>query len=41
VNLLARTTRRVDVTSDGVAYYQRPRPFLAELNEIETPLGRA
>ncbi|MDB6084405.1 MAG: LysR family transcriptional regulator [Gammaproteobacteria bacterium] len=41
VKLLERTTRRVRVTSDGVAYYERTRHLLAELDEIETTLGRA
>jgi DNA-binding transcriptional LysR family regulator len=41
VKLLERTTRRVRVTSDGAAYYQRTRHLLAELDEIETTLGRA
>jgi DNA-binding transcriptional LysR family regulator len=41
VKLLERTTRRVRVTSDGAAYYQRTQHLLAELDEIETTLGRA
>jgi DNA-binding transcriptional LysR family regulator len=41
VKLLERTTRRVRVTSDGAAYYERTRHLLAELDEIETTLGRA
>jgi DNA-binding transcriptional LysR family regulator len=41
VKLLERTTRRVRVTSDGAAYYERMRHLLAELDEIETTLGRA
>ena len=41
VKLLERTTRRVRVTSDGAAYYERTRHLLAELEEIETTLGRA
>ena len=41
VKLLERTTRRVRVTSDGAAYYERIRQLLAELDEIETTLGRA
>jgi len=41
VKLLERTTRRVHVTSDGAAYYERMRHLLAELDEIETTLGRA
>jgi DNA-binding transcriptional LysR family regulator len=41
VKLLERTTRRVSVTSDGATYYERTRVLLAELDEIETTLGRA
>jgi DNA-binding transcriptional LysR family regulator len=41
VKLLERTTRRVRVTSDGAAYYERVRHLLAELDEIEATLGRA
>jgi DNA-binding transcriptional LysR family regulator len=41
VKLFERTTRRVRVTSDGAAYYERVRHLLAELDEIETTLGRA
>jgi DNA-binding transcriptional LysR family regulator len=41
VKLLERTTRRVRVTSDGAAYHDRLRHLLAELDEIETSLGRA
>jgi DNA-binding transcriptional LysR family regulator len=41
VKLLERTTRRVRVTSDGAAYYERTRQLLAELDEIETTLGQA
>ena len=41
VKLLERTTRRVRVTSDGAAYYERTRHLLAELDEIETTLGKA
>jgi DNA-binding transcriptional LysR family regulator len=41
VKLLERTTRRVSVTPDGAAYYERTRVLLAELDEIETTLGRA
>jgi DNA-binding transcriptional LysR family regulator len=39
--LLERTTRRVYVTSEGSAYYNRMRDLLAEVEEIETTLGRA
>lgn len=41
VKLLERSTRRVTVTSDGVAYYERTKHLLAELDEIEATLGRA
>jgi DNA-binding transcriptional LysR family regulator len=41
VKLLERTTRRVRVTSDGAAYYERTRHLLAELDELETTLGNA
>jgi DNA-binding transcriptional LysR family regulator len=41
VKLLERTTRRVRVTSDGAAYHDRVRHLLAELDEVETSLGRA
>jgi DNA-binding transcriptional LysR family regulator len=39
--LLERTTRRVHVTSEGSTYYNRMRYLLAEVEEIETTLGRA
>jgi DNA-binding transcriptional LysR family regulator len=41
VKLLERTTRRVHVTSEGSAYYDRMRHLLAEIDEIETTMGRA
>src|ERR1700722_6882555 len=41
VKLLERTTRRVSVTNNGAAYYERTRVLLTELDEIETTLGRA
>ena len=41
VKLLERTTRRVRVTGEGSAYYDRMRHLLAELDEIETTLGHA
>jgi DNA-binding transcriptional LysR family regulator len=41
VKLLERTTRRVHVTNEGSAYYDRVRHLLAELDEIETTMGRA
>ena len=40
VKLLERTTRRVHVTSEGSAYYDRMRDMLAELDETEATLGR-
>jgi len=39
VKLLERTTRRVRVTSEGSAYYDRMHNLLAEVEEIETTLG--
>lgn len=41
VRLLERTTRRVSVTEDGAAYYERVRHLLEELDEVEATLGRA
>lgn len=41
VKLLERSTRRVSVTSDGAAYYERTRHLLSELEDIDTTLGRA
>lgn len=41
VKLFERSTRRVSVTSDGVAYYERTKHLLAELDDVETTLGRA
>ena len=41
VKLLERSTRRVSVTSDGAAYYERTRHLLSELDDIEATLGRA
>jgi DNA-binding transcriptional LysR family regulator len=41
VKLLERTTRRVHVTNEGCAYYDRMRHLLTEVDEIETTLGRA
>lgn len=40
VKLLERSTRSVNVTTDGVAYYKRTRPLLTELDDIEATLGR-
>lgn len=41
VKLLERNTRRVTVTTDGAAYYERTRFLLSELDDIEATLGRA
>ncbi|MEH6437836.1 LysR family transcriptional regulator [Massilia sp. DD77] len=41
VKLLNRTTRKVGVTADGAAYYERVVRVLAELEEIETGLPNA
>jgi DNA-binding transcriptional LysR family regulator len=41
VKLLQRTTRRVSVTADGAAYYERTGHLLSELDDIEATLGRA
>jgi DNA-binding transcriptional LysR family regulator len=41
VKLLERTTRRVRVTNEGSAYYDRMHHLLAEVEEIETTLGHA
>jgi LysR family transcriptional regulator for bpeEF and oprC len=38
--LLNRTTRRVNVTPDGAAYYERCTRILAEVEETESALGR-
>jgi DNA-binding transcriptional LysR family regulator len=38
VRLLNRTTRKVNVTADGAAYYERIVPLLAELEDVETGL---
>ncbi|HZZ13586.1 MAG TPA: LysR family transcriptional regulator [Paraburkholderia sp.] len=40
VKLLERTTRSVNVTTEGAAYYERTRPLLGELDDIEATLGR-
>lgn len=34
--LLQRTTRKVSLTQDGLAFYERCRDFLADLDEIES-----
>lgn len=41
VKLLERSTRRVSVTNDGDAYYQRVKHLLTELDDVEATLGRA
>lgn len=41
VKLLNRTTRRVNVTSDGAAYYERCVRILADVEETESVLSRA
>ncbi len=38
VRLLHRTTRRVSPTSSGQAYYERSKPLLVELNELDDSL---
>lgn len=41
VRLLNRTTRKVNVTADGAAYYERVVRLLAELDDVETSLSGA
>jgi DNA-binding transcriptional LysR family regulator len=41
VKLFNRTTRKVNVTEDGAAYYDGIRPLLAELEEVEAGLPGA
>ena len=41
VRLLARTTRRVNLTEDGAAFLDRCRRILVDLDEAETVLSRA
>ncbi|MDM0048354.1 LysR family transcriptional regulator [Variovorax sp. J22R115] len=41
VKLLQRTTRRVTVTPEGAAYYERTSRVLAELEDIESDLTHA
>lgn len=41
VRLLNRTTRRVSVTADGAAYYERAARILAEVEETESALTNA
>ena len=38
VKLLNRTTRRVAVTADGAAYYERVVKLLADMDDAETGL---
>src|SRR6202000_1653765 len=40
VKLLNRTTRRVNVTPDGAAYYARALAILAEVREVEEALSQ-
>ncbi|MEG2876802.1 MAG: LysR family transcriptional regulator [Comamonas sp.] len=39
VKLLHRTTRKVNVTADGAAYYERVRRVLADVDDAETSLS--
>jgi DNA-binding transcriptional LysR family regulator len=41
VKLLNRTTRRVNVTADGAAYYERVVRLLADMDDAETSLSSA
>ena len=41
VKLLNRTTRKVNVTADGAAYYERVIKLLADLDDAETSLSAA
>ncbi|MBC7992534.1 MAG: LysR family transcriptional regulator [Rhizobacter sp.] len=41
VRLLNRTTRKVQVTADGAAYYERVVRLLAEMDDAETSLSSA
>lgn len=41
VKLLNRTTRRVEVTADGAAYYERVVRLLADMDDAETSLSSA
>jgi DNA-binding transcriptional LysR family regulator len=41
VRLLNRTTRKVNVTADGAAYYERATRLLADLDDAETSLSVA
>lgn len=39
VQLLARTTRRLNLTVDGAAYYERSAQILADIDELESGFG--
>ncbi|MGY6236670.1 LysR family transcriptional regulator [Burkholderia ambifaria] len=41
VRLLNRTTRRINVTPDGIAYYERATRLLADMDDAETSLSSA
>ena len=41
VKLLNRTTRKVNVTADGAAYYERVLKLLADIDDAETSLSNA
>lgn len=41
VRLLNRTTRKVNVTADGAAYYERVVRLLADMDDAETSLSSA
>lgn len=41
VRLLQRTTRRLTVTADGLAYYERASELLAELDDLDSSLASA
>jgi len=41
VKLLNRTTRRVTVTADGAAYYERTLRLLTDFDDIEASMGQA
>jgi DNA-binding transcriptional LysR family regulator len=41
VKLLNRTTRKVNVTADGAAYYERVVRLLADMDDAETSLSAA
>src|SRR6187549_1297063 len=41
VKLLNRTTRKVKVTADGAAYYERVLRLLADMDDAETSLSGA